>query len=204
MKKRRYKDPGRDRGLTCKMEKRSVVATVIEKQAEEIMLAFHIPDNWREIAVDKLNAKHEKPGYVQSQHKVLEDRLVRLKDLYAMGDIDRDEYISKRDEYRNQLDQLPLPVQSTVIDLQLATELLEDSQRLWEAATLRERKMWLQSMFERFYVYEGKIVAFQPTRVMSILLELEGNPTTLKLRSGQVAVLRRDVQLEDVQRMYRV
>ncbi|MEQ8677247.1 MAG: recombinase family protein [Aggregatilineales bacterium] len=201
---RRYKDPAEDRSVDCSADVKSIKAEVIEEQVEEIVLSLNFPEDWRERAINMLKERHQKPTYEKSQQKTLQDRLARLKDLYEMGDIDRNEYLERRDNIQQELNTLPLPVQSTVVDLELATELLEDTQRLWKAATLSERKMWLERLFEQLYEKDRRIVGFKPTPIMSILLEINGNTDVFYTSSNYYRVVKPDASWEEIQATFKI
>lgn len=97
--------------------------------------------------------------------------------------------MSRRDAIQAQLDALPVPVQSSVLDLETVAALLEDSRLLWDGASDLERKMWLNVMFERLYLQEGYIRAVEPAPVMALLLQINGNPESLSIEHGRTVLI---------------
>jgi hypothetical protein len=83
----------------------------------------------------------------------------RLRDLFELGDLEKGEYVSKRDAIDTELDALsPAP------DLDGARAVLEDFGRFWDDARDPEaRRELLQQRFELVWIDGHKIVAVRPS-----------------------------------------
>ena len=168
---RRYRDPAKDRGVVCPTEIKSMSAERIETQAAEILLSLIIPGDWRERVMERI--LKESPDYagLKKQHTFLQGQLERLKKLFVMDDLSEKDYRKQRDALQTQIDALPLPARGRLIDLEQATDLLNNVQGMWDAATLKERETWFKLMFSRILVYDGQIESVEPTPLLLALLE---------------------------------
>ncbi|MEO1663864.1 MAG: recombinase family protein [Chloroflexota bacterium] len=172
---RYYRDPAFDLGRACEMDPKTVRADDLEDQIAQILFSLEIPVDWQEQIVEKIQEERRVTPQPQADQKGIKERLERLRDLYEIGDIDRETYLARRDVLQSQLQDLPVPVQTTVVDMERVVALLKNSQALWEAAKPRERKMWLNALFRQVYIYEGNIRAVEPTPILSMLLSAGEN-----------------------------
>jgi hypothetical protein len=90
----------------------------------------------------------------------LEDRLLRMRDLYELGDLERTEYIARRDAIHAELNQLaPQPTP----DLDQAQRVLEDFTVFWENEQDPDAKRrFLHLIFQGVWLDENRVVAVQP------------------------------------------
>jgi len=168
---RRYRDPAKDRGVVCPTEIKSMSAERIEGQAAEILLALVIPADWREHVLERM--LKESPDYagLKKQHEFLQGQLERLKKLFLMGDLSEKAYRKQRDTLQAQVNALPLPAQGRLIDLEQATDVVNNLQSMWDGATLKERETWFKLMFSRVQIYDGQLKSIEPTPLLLALLE---------------------------------
>jgi len=81
-----------------------------------------------------------------------------LRDLYAMGDLTKAQYVMRRQALEEELQRTKPPT-----DLDHAQALIEDFARFWEAEpNLAERRKLLAALFEQVWQKEGTIVAVKP------------------------------------------
>jgi len=167
----RYRDPAKDGGVVCPTDIKSMNAERIEDQAAEILLALVIPADWRERVLERM--LKESPDYagLKKQHGFLQGQLERLKKLFLMDDLSEKEYRKQRDTLQAQINALPLPAQGRLIDLEQATDVVNNLQGMWDGATLKERETWFKLMFSRVHVYDGQIESIEPTPLLLALLE---------------------------------
>ncbi|MCZ7569728.1 MAG: hypothetical protein M5U01_14260 [Ardenticatenaceae bacterium] len=90
---------------------------------------------------------------IEKEHKRLQGILERLRDIYELGDIERDEYLIKRDYYKAQLTALR---PAHIPDLEMAAGLFQDFQGNWEAATDEEKKVILHTLLDGVYLDSEK------------------------------------------------
>ena len=143
----------------------------IEGQAAEILLGLVIPADWRDRVLKRM--LKESPDYagLKKQHAFLQGQLDRLKKLFVMGDMTEKEYRKQRDEGQAQINALPLPAQGRLIDLEQATDVVNNLQGMWDGATLKERETWFKLMLSRVHIYDGQIESIEPTPLLLALLE---------------------------------
>jgi hypothetical protein len=96
--------------------------------------------------------------------------LARLKRLFVMGDLLEAEYRMERDRLRAQLLALTPPAMH---DLEGAAEILQDFERIWEAATPKERRQIVYTLLETVYLDadRGPVVAIEPKAEFAPLFE---------------------------------
>jgi site-specific DNA recombinase len=90
----------------------------------------------------------------------LEQRLRRMRDLYELGDLQRGEYVARRNAINAELDSLaPEPIP----DLDRASEVLEDLAIFWRNEAEPDAKRQLLALiFEGVWLDERRVVAVQP------------------------------------------
>jgi hypothetical protein len=94
------------------------------------------------------------------RRKTLEERLHRMRDLYELGDLERGEYVARRNAINADLNALtPEPIP----DLADARRVLEDFTTFWTTETEHEAKrQFLTHIFEGVWLDERRVVAVQP------------------------------------------
>ena len=99
-------------------------------------------------------------GDVVKRRAALEERLRRLRDLYELGDLERAEYLARRDAINGELAEL---VPQPIPDLDQARRVLDDFAIFWRAETdLTVKRQLLQIIFEQVWLDDCRIVAVQP------------------------------------------
>ncbi len=99
-------------------------------------------------------------GETAKRRSSLEERLARMRDLYELGDLQRPEYIPRRDAIHAELSTLapqPLP------DLDHAQQVLEDFTLFWEREhDPTAKRQFLSLIFEGVWLDADRVVAVQP------------------------------------------
>lgn len=95
-----------------------------------------------------------------TRRAALEERLRRARDLYELGDLERPEYIARRDSIHAELNALtPQPTP----DLDQAQQILEDFTVFWEnEQDPKAKRSFLQLIFQGVWLDENRVVAVQP------------------------------------------
>jgi site-specific DNA recombinase len=181
----RRKKHGCDQPLTA--------ARPIEEQIARFISGFQPSQAMRDEILDRLaRDEHTDTEEVTRKRRQLNDRRKRLRDLYELGDLDRPEYISKRDALDSELDALapgPAP------DLDGARAVLEDFGRFWEEETdPGPRRELLQQLFERVWVDGQKIVAVRPTPAFAGLFTGEAVAGQRGVKGGSDGTRTRDLR----------
>ena len=155
----RYFCSGRRASQGC--DQPTARAALIEEQLVEFVADFKPEPFLREEILHRLAAGNG-PETKQMTRKraALEERLRRLRDLYELGDLDRADYLARRQEIQTHLAELapePLP------DLDQAEQVLNDFSLFWRDHSDPEAKRhMLQLVFERVWLDDGHIVAVRP------------------------------------------
>lgn len=134
----------------------------IESQLLDVLRSVALPETLAK-AVDEAVAaslKSDSPKSRQASVKALDGRLARLKDLYELGDISRDEYLAGREEIATERKNIetssPQPVY--VRQRTMLTTLVDD----WDHLTPDERRALVAHIFEEIVAGEDGIENFMP------------------------------------------
>ena len=103
--RRYYRCAGRQKAGVC--DAPSAIADVIEQQFAEWLDGFRLRPDWRE-RIAKQNASIARSGEAERRSR-LEGQMARYRDLYALGDMTRDEYLAKAAELKSELSLTVLP-----------------------------------------------------------------------------------------------
>ncbi len=124
----------------------SVFLSIIEDTIEEYLDSFHIPDDYAEQIVVMYDASEVNKADTDKLREAAEKRLVRLQDLYLMGDIDKMQYKAEREDLTAQIANLSdSRDQSGVIAR--AAAFLRDLPAAWRAANDAQRHKLSQLLF---------------------------------------------------------
>jgi site-specific DNA recombinase len=136
-------------------------ADSIEEQIVDFVADFRPTQEIREEIVRRLTepATTETAG-IARRRAALDDRRRRLRDLYELGDLDRNDYLARRQAIDAELDNLspgPAP------DIDAARRVLDDFWLFWRQEPDPEpRRQLLQHLFERVWIDDKRIVAVRP------------------------------------------
>ncbi len=135
-------------------------------------------------------AKQSDAEKIERQRASLEKQLGRSKELYQLGDIEREEYMNARNEIKSKLAALQ-PVQDP--DLEQAAALLENMSELLKTATPEELEAIFHSLLKTVYLDggpQGPVMAIEPQPFLKLLMDVSdvpsvpdwttGNPNDLK------------------------
>jgi DNA invertase Pin-like site-specific DNA recombinase len=130
------------------------VALPIEEQIAKFLADFKPSQAMRDEILHRLaNDQDSDTEDVARKRRQLNGRRKRLRDLYELGDLDRAEYMSKRDTLDAELDALapgPAP------DLDEARAVLEDFGRFWKDVTDSSRAAKCSSSFSSWSTSTGR------------------------------------------------
>ncbi len=113
-------------------------------QIESIIGQFRLPENWLEV-LNEMIAANGKPKSNGDDRAKIKRKLVRIADLYELGDMQRAEYIVKRDELKRQLASTRQPEVETIIK---AEDVLRSMSDAWGVATQTERREMLRAIVD--------------------------------------------------------
>jgi site-specific DNA recombinase len=156
---RYYRDSTRaERRGNC--PQKTVRAEEVEGQLVDLLGRCRLPDDWQERLVEFLHPPEDQVE-VEKEEQALQERLVRARELYLAGDIDRGRYLEEKWAAQVALTGLhPLPK-----DVILAAgSYLSDFDHLWsQAHSYPEKARLLRVAVAAAFVKGRLLVALQPT-----------------------------------------
>lgn len=184
---RYYRDPARDKGLDCAQG--MVSAIKAEDALGDFLRQLTLPQDWQERVLGMIQERIGAQQDIARERARIEGQLERLKRLFVLGDVVEAEYRAERDRLRAQLVSLTPPAMP---DLEWAAELLQDFGRIWDAATLQERRKIVHALLETVYLdaERGPVVAIEPRADFAPLFEMVahklGDDGPIILKPGEV------------------
>ena len=88
----------------------------------------------------------------------LEARMQKMKDLYELGDMSKEEYLRKREAIQKELRWLT-PPEEEAKNLDKLAEFLVNVAEAWEAADQEHRNKLARCLFEEVWVKDKQVVA---------------------------------------------
>jgi len=154
----RYLCSRRTRQKACDQPQAS--ARVVEGQLSDFLGSFRLGEEHVQATLTKLRARIETGTKRGSSLSQLRARLGRLKDLYELGDLDRDEFLARKAKVVALMSETePLPD----FDLDRCVALLHNFAELWlSEEDPKERAAFVRLLFERVEIEAGRIVSVQP------------------------------------------
>lgn len=178
---RYYRDPKRS-------IKQCTQHQIRAEEAEETLIKYlsHIklPEDWRLRILKQSLAKQSDAENIERQRASLQRQLERAKELYQLGDIERDEYMNSRNEIKAKLAALQ-PVQNP--DLEQAAALLENMPELLKSATPEELEAVFHSLLKTVYLDggpQGPVMAIEPQPFLKQLMDVSDLPTAPQWAAG--------------------
>jgi hypothetical protein len=167
-----YLDSARTRGIPCPHAGRHIPAHILDTQAIEIVKQLRLPEDWQDQIVEIANYPAEREK-IKRRARKLKGRLKRLGDRYELGDLEREEYIRRRNELAAELATLDVPETPAVIQ---AGEYLVSLAGLWDSLTKKEKREVLHIIFADILVDVGKqkIIAVKPNPDFVRLFRFDG------------------------------
>ncbi|HWY18313.1 MAG TPA: recombinase family protein [Solirubrobacteraceae bacterium] len=136
-------------------------AEQVENQLVQFITGFTPNPNIREEIIRRLSSDSApETSETAKRRTALEERLRRMRDLYELGDLQRPEYIARRDAINTELSALtPEPIP----DLDHARQVLDDFTIFWQNETdPAAKRQFLSLIFEGVWLDADRVVAVQP------------------------------------------
>lgn len=165
---RKYRDAAADKERACNQSPKYIDADEIERQLIEPLTNLKLPKGWQKRVLEHFSDQ-ENPSEALKTRASIEGKLMRLQEIYVVGDISKSDYEARRKGLRSELDSLT-SLTARGIDIKRMGEMLEDMSNIWSVATLPEQKKVLQMIYRNVYIEGGDIKAVEPTEVMWVLL----------------------------------
>jgi hypothetical protein len=138
-----------------------VPAEEVERQLVQFIEGFTPEEGVREEIMQRLaEGTGPESQDATKRRAALEERLRRMRDLYELGDLERGEYVARRNAINSELDAIspgPIP------DLGQARKVLDDFSIFWRGETEPDaRRQFLGLIFESVWLDDRRVVAVQP------------------------------------------
>jgi site-specific DNA recombinase len=155
---RRYMCSTRRYGGEC--EQPITKAEPLEAQIVEWLRGFQPDEELRAVVLASLRRAAKNEGGGENRRQELAGQLERLRELYVMGDMTKDEYEIRRQAIDEELERIGPPLDPQI---ERAEEILSDFARFWEAEPkAAERRKLIASLFDSVWQEDGQIVAVKP------------------------------------------
>ena len=138
-------------------------AEPLEAQLVEWLHDFQPDEQVRTHVLDVIRAEAKRLGGDDpARRRELHAQLDRLRDLYVLGDLTKNQYVMKRQAIEEELSRHAPPIDPALAQ---AEALLEDFARFWdEEPSPLERRKLISTLLDRVWQDEGRIVAVRPRK----------------------------------------
>jgi site-specific DNA recombinase len=172
-----------------------ILAEQVEQQLAAFLTGFAPNPAIRKEILTRLSTNTPESSAVAARRAALEQRLTRARDLYELGDLDRPEYIARRDAIHAELDALaPEPT----ANLDQAGKVLEDFTIFWATETdPAAKRQFLSLVFGGVWLDQDRVVAVQPKPSFLPFFENEhaNTPSNAGVNDGSDGVWLQDICL---------
>ncbi len=187
-----YREQARARShMDCPADGKSIRCDVADEQISRLMEAIVLPESWMDRVLAQVHMKDE-VEQVRKEREQTEQRLKRLGRAYVDGLLAEMDYLREKQSLQDKLASLVVPGLS---ETEAAGRLLEDLPRLWQGASLNEKRRVLLSLLDAVYVdtvEEKRIVAIKSKPAFRPLLEI----LTLRPECGIILVVQPQLGFE--------
>jgi hypothetical protein len=149
---------------------------VYEEQVLTDLAAFTLPEDWRERLLAETRNGDDDITARERDRRRLEARLVRLRELYGWGDIEREEYQRERDFVERDLAQL-MPAEPEHDRLGAFTQYLESLPTAWTDATPEQRNRLVNLIYEEICVDGPAVEYVKPRSELEPLFQIRTGAT---------------------------
>lgn len=154
--------------IDCSVSNRRVPEPMLEEQISEVITNLRLPPNWQ-VRIQQLVNSDQTARHTEREQTRLKEKERRLRQAYFEVIIDEEAFRQGIAEVKEALAQLE---PSSVVNIEIAAELLKSLRTAWEGATKEEKSKIISTLFEAVYCDPGekRLVALQPKRAFIPLL----------------------------------
>ena len=162
-------------------------AEPLEAQLVEWLHDFQPDEQVRTHVLDVIRAEAKRlAGDDPARRRELHSQLDRLRDLYVLGDLTKNQYVMKRQVIEEELSRHAPPFDAALAQ---AEALLDDFARFWsEEPSPLERRKLISTLLDRVWQDDGRIVAVRPrqpfVRYFRTMQRLNTPPTRRGVKRG--------------------
>jgi DNA invertase Pin-like site-specific DNA recombinase len=160
---------GRAEGTQCNCQ--ATFLEVYEAQLEWYLETFVIPEDYREKILRmhrELLAAYDDPS---NRRAALQDRLVRIKELYGWGHKSQAEYLADYEAIQRELSGLT-PPEDNKKTLENLSAFLNNVRAAWKQADHAQRNKLANALFEQIWIEHTRIVGVKPREELRPLFRL--------------------------------
>ncbi len=152
---------------------KSALLLVHEEQIGAHLAQFVIPADYRERLTAQYGHERADDDGSAARRKALESRLVRIKEMYGWGDIERAAYLAERERLQRELVTLTARDDATGDQLATFAELIGNVARVWEEATPEQRNRLARLIFEEVVIDDERVMAVKPRPELAAFFTLD-------------------------------
>jgi site-specific DNA recombinase len=156
----RYYCRNKSQGLGC--SGRGSYLDIYEEQIVGDLATFELPKAWKPVVLEEAARPLRSHDNIDEQRRHLHARLARLKDLYAWGDLTREEYEAERDTVERELARL-VPAEQRTAQLERLAAYVQSLPVAWQDATPQQRNQLANVIYEEIWV-DGPVVEYVKPR----------------------------------------
>ena len=143
-----------------------------EEQVEQYLGSIALPEGYQDVILEAYRREDEQSEGFDSQRNDLENKLKRLKQLYAGGDLSPEEYQSQRDHLRKELAALPAATASKKETIERLATYLQNVGQAWREANQEQRNRLAKTLFDNIRIEDRTIKGVTPQMEFTPLLVL--------------------------------
>lgn len=177
----RYHCRNKAQGLGCSGS--GSFLDVYQDQLVTDLTAFEMPGDWKQHLL-ALATQHADDGQGrEQQRRRLQERLARLKELYAWGDLTREQYQEQRDAVEKEMTQLQ-PVEQQEDRLEQYARYISDLPSAWADADQAHRNQLARILYEEVWVNGPRVEYVTPQPEMEPLSQVRAGAAQPTMGSG--------------------
>jgi len=169
-----------------------VPAAQIEPIILDVLRSLSIISTLRDAVLAEVQRRIARPALATPSIRALTGQLERLKDMYQMGDLARDEYIRRRGVIEQQIAQTA-PTPAVVLDTERAIAFLSDMGVLVDSATEGQHRALVQQLFIAIWIEKGAVTAIRPAPIYALLVESIARMWSKRSRLGSNQRLKQEL-----------
>jgi site-specific DNA recombinase len=172
-RQRYYRCGHRRRFGASACEAKMIPARLVEPLVFNVLRGLTIPPALRDAVIEVARKRIEQPVVANTvDADALRRRFDRIKEQYELGDIDRAEYLKKREQIQRQLARQDLAPSSAYLEVERAVVLLSDMGALLDAGQPAQQRALLQQVLTAVWLNQDGVIAIQPANMYKFFVEV--------------------------------
>ena len=135
-------------GQPCICIKTSFTSRYIEADIDEFFRTLELPEDWKTHLINKFLRDSDAEAALREQRRI-DGMIERTKELYIVGDLEKDAYDRKMAQFEHRRSELIVPSPDALVE---AGENLEDFSKVWDSSTRTEKSGMLRQVLDAVYI----------------------------------------------------